>query len=115
VGPRAGLDAGVGRIVEISIAVKFFTKTGLLALCSDLQPGGVPILLAFYDMHGLQWYYSFPRSPHGEYFKVTLKYFPLVSLLKSIEDDTTLCVWNTVRHIYSIHFTFHQLYTRKYN
>jgi hypothetical protein len=25
----------------------------------------VPILVAFYDMHGLQWDYSFPRSPHG--------------------------------------------------
>jgi hypothetical protein len=24
------------------------------------------ILVAFYDMHGLQWDYSFPRSPHGE-------------------------------------------------
>jgi len=30
------------------------------------QPGGVPILVAFYDMHGLQWDYSFPRSPHGD-------------------------------------------------
>jgi hypothetical protein len=38
----------------------------LLALCSNPQPGGVPILVAFYDMHGLQWDYSFPRSPHGE-------------------------------------------------
>jgi hypothetical protein len=26
----------------------------------------VPILVAFYDMHGLQWDYSFPRSPHEE-------------------------------------------------
>jgi len=26
----------------------------------------VPISVAFYDMHGLQWDYSFPRSPHGE-------------------------------------------------
>jgi hypothetical protein len=25
------------------------------------------ILVAFYHMHMLQWYYSFPRSPHGEY------------------------------------------------
>jgi hypothetical protein len=25
----------------------------------------VPNLVAFYDMHGLQWDYSFPRSPHG--------------------------------------------------
>jgi hypothetical protein len=24
------------------------------------------ILVAFYDMHGLQWDYSFPRSPHGK-------------------------------------------------
>jgi hypothetical protein len=22
--------------------------------------------VAFYDMHGLQWDYSFPRSPHGD-------------------------------------------------
>jgi hypothetical protein len=26
----------------------------------------VPILVAFYDMHELQWDYSFPRSPHGD-------------------------------------------------
>jgi hypothetical protein len=26
----------------------------------------VPILVAFYDMHGLQWDYSFPRSPDGD-------------------------------------------------
>jgi hypothetical protein len=26
-------------IVEVSIAVKFFTETGLLALCSNPQPG----------------------------------------------------------------------------
>jgi hypothetical protein len=31
----------------------------------------VPILVAFYDMHGLQWDYSFPRSPHGELSNVT--------------------------------------------
>jgi hypothetical protein len=51
-------------IVEVSITVKFFTETGLLALCSNPQHGGVPILVAFYDMHGLQWDYSFPRLPH---------------------------------------------------
>jgi hypothetical protein len=39
------------------MAVKFFTETGLLALCSNPQPRGVPILVAFYDMHGLQWDY----------------------------------------------------------
>jgi hypothetical protein len=38
--------------------VKFFTETGLLPLCSNPQPGGVPILVTFYDMHGLQWDYS---------------------------------------------------------
>jgi hypothetical protein len=53
-------------IVEVSIAVKFFTETRLLALCSNTQRGGVPILVAFYDMHGLQWVHSFPLSPHGE-------------------------------------------------
>jgi hypothetical protein len=46
------------------MAVKFFTESGLLALCSNPQPGGVPVLVAFYDMHGLQWDYSFLRSPH---------------------------------------------------
>jgi hypothetical protein len=30
----------------------------------------VPILVAFYDMHWLQWDCSFPRSPHGESKKV---------------------------------------------
>jgi hypothetical protein len=46
----------------------------LLALCSKPQPGGVSILVAFYDMHGLQWDYSFPRSPHGDYVnKVKVK------------------------------------------
>jgi hypothetical protein len=34
---------------------------------------GVPILVAFYDMHGLQWDYSFPRSPHGENAGVVLQ------------------------------------------
>jgi hypothetical protein len=29
-------------IVEVSIAVKFFTETGLLALCSNPQPGEYP-------------------------------------------------------------------------
>jgi hypothetical protein len=38
----------------------------VLALCSNPQPGGVSILVAFYDMHELQWDYSFPRSPYGE-------------------------------------------------
>ena len=28
----------------------------------------VPLLGAFYDLHGLQWYHSFPRSPHGDEF-----------------------------------------------
>jgi len=27
----------------------------------------VPILVAFYDMHGLQLDYSSPRSPHGDF------------------------------------------------
>jgi hypothetical protein len=58
-------------IVEVSIAVKCFTETGLLALWSNPQPGGVPILVASYDMHGLQWDYSFPWSPHGEWFNET--------------------------------------------
>jgi hypothetical protein len=58
-------------IVEVSIAVKFFTETGLLALCSNPPTWGVPILVAFYDMHGLQWDYSFPRSPQGEWVSVS--------------------------------------------
>jgi hypothetical protein len=29
-------------IVEVSIAVKFFTEAGLLALCSNPQPGEYP-------------------------------------------------------------------------
>jgi hypothetical protein len=62
-------------IVEVSIAVKCFTGTGLLALCSNPQPGGVPILVAFYDIHGLQWDYSFPRPPHGDQsIKLTSKW-----------------------------------------
>jgi hypothetical protein len=28
----------------------------------------VPLLVAFYDLHGLQWCYSFPRSPRGDEF-----------------------------------------------
>jgi hypothetical protein len=48
-------------IVEVSIAVKFFTETGLLALCSNPQPRGVPILIAFYDMLGLTGTILFPR------------------------------------------------------
>jgi hypothetical protein len=38
----------------------------LLALYSNPQPGGVPILVAFYDMHGLQWDYSFPHLSSTE-------------------------------------------------
>jgi hypothetical protein len=37
----------------------------------------LPILVAFYDMHGLQWDYSFPRSPHGD----NIAYFTLVILI----------------------------------
>jgi hypothetical protein len=32
----------------------------------------VTILVAFYDIHGLQWDYSFPRSPHGEAYRLRL-------------------------------------------
>jgi hypothetical protein len=35
--------------------------------CLLFCPNRVPILVAFYDMHGLQWDYSFPPSPHGEH------------------------------------------------
>jgi hypothetical protein len=57
---------------------KFFIETGLLALCSNPQPGGpglhipwrlvaqlypqaewLPILVASYDTHGLRWDYSY--------------------------------------------------------
>jgi hypothetical protein len=47
---------------------KFFTEP---VASHVLQPltWGVPILVAFDDMHGLQWEYYFPRSPHGDYMK----------------------------------------------
>jgi hypothetical protein len=32
----------------------------------------VPILVAFYDLHGQQWDYSFPWSPHGESRKISM-------------------------------------------
>jgi hypothetical protein len=35
----------------------------------------IPILVAFYDMHGLQWDYSFPRSPHGDRRIITTNNF----------------------------------------
>jgi hypothetical protein len=54
-------------IVEVSIEVNFFFYRDRDA-SPVLQPPtwGVPILVAFYDMRGLQWDYSFPRSPHGD-------------------------------------------------
>jgi hypothetical protein len=69
--PTGTQDLNNFTTVEVSIAVKFFTETGLLALCSNPQPRGVPILVAIYDMHGLQWDYSFPRSPHAEPLSVS--------------------------------------------
>jgi hypothetical protein len=34
------LEHRASKVVEVSVAFKFFTKTGLLALCSNPQPGG---------------------------------------------------------------------------
>jgi hypothetical protein len=68
-------------IVEVSIAVKFFTEIRLLALCSNPQLEGVPILVVFYDMHGLHWDYSFPRSPHGD-----SKRYSSILLLSGLDD-----------------------------
>jgi hypothetical protein len=34
-------------------------------------------LVAFYDLHGLQWDYSFPRSPHGELPKLRVTFILL--------------------------------------
>jgi hypothetical protein len=34
----------------------------------------VPILVAFYDLHGLQWDYSFLWSPHGELLKLCVTF-----------------------------------------
>jgi hypothetical protein len=74
-------------VAEVSVAFKFFIETGLLALCSNPQPGGsglhiyipwrrggpvntprhrVPILVASYDTHGLGWDYSYsPLTTRG--------------------------------------------------
>jgi hypothetical protein len=60
------------QIIFIIIVIKYHavkTYGGVDRVASDvLQPPtwGVPILVAFYDMHGLQWDYSFPRSPRRE-------------------------------------------------
>ena len=35
----------------------------------------LPILVAFYNLHGPQWDYPLPRSPHGENFKHITQYF----------------------------------------
>jgi hypothetical protein len=47
----------------------------------------VPILVAFYDMHGLQWDYSFPRSPHGDWLHIvyllTVQYYKFLYILIS--------------------------------
>jgi hypothetical protein len=46
----------------------------------------VLLLVSFYDLIGLQWYYSFPRSPHGNEFSgqillINLSYFRFVRQL----------------------------------
>jgi hypothetical protein len=53
-------------IVEVSIAVNFFYRDRVASPVLQPPTWGSTILIAFYDMHGLQWDYSFPRSPHGE-------------------------------------------------
>jgi hypothetical protein len=53
-------------IVEVSIAVKFFYRDRVASPVLQPPTWGVHILVAFYDMHGPQWDYSFPRSPHGD-------------------------------------------------
>jgi hypothetical protein len=48
----------------------------------------VPVLVAFYDMHGLQWYYSFPRSLHGDLLHfinlIFIKHYKLWLLLRNV-------------------------------
>ena len=45
------------------------------------------ILVAFYDLLGLQWFYCFPRSPHGEY---SFSMFTLIVYICTA-DCTDLC------------------------
>jgi hypothetical protein len=46
--------------------VKFFYRDRVASPVLQPPTWGVPILVAFYDMHGLQWDYSLPWSPHGD-------------------------------------------------
>jgi hypothetical protein len=70
------------------LTVDFF-RGGVVSPTPNPQPGGprlhiyipwrldgpvipqAPISVAFYDMHGLQWDYSFPRSPQGDSCRFT--------------------------------------------
>jgi hypothetical protein len=71
----------------------------LLALCSNLQPGGVPILVAFYDFHGLQWDYSFPRSPHGRARRISDNILYEADKTESLEITAVSFVSQYIFHI----------------
>jgi hypothetical protein len=90
-------------VVEVSIAFKFFIKTGLLALCSNPQPGGAslhiyipwrlggPIIppgtgYPFYSPLTTRMGYGgtilIPRSPHGDIDFTTLTIIGLLLVTK---------------------------------
>jgi hypothetical protein len=84
-------------IVEVSIAVKSFTETGLLALCFNPQPRGVPVLVAFYDMHGLQWDYSFfPVTTQGNHSSA---WWIFIDISQSIRTMSAINEWNKAKDI----------------
>jgi hypothetical protein len=61
----------------------------------------VPISVAFYDMHGLQWDYSFPRSPHGDVnYLLFLKWGSCVRLAEVHERQSSVCDMNLVFEFY---------------
>jgi hypothetical protein len=68
-------------------------------MCFNPQPGGVPILVAFYDMHGLQWNYSSPLSPHGEFLLIDKDEFKRNH--KTKEQAIKICNLNYEKHLNS--------------
>jgi hypothetical protein len=51
---------------------------------SESYKNYLTILVAFYNMHGLQWDYSFPQSPHGDF--VSLEHYEFVSFVSIITE-----------------------------
>jgi hypothetical protein len=90
-----------------------------------LQPPtwGVPILVTFYDIHGLQWDYSLPRSPHGKsdneniltHNGIYISYMGKQECLNFLRGNVCCKAsldWIGLLHIYFYHYFFKHLHLK---